>query len=94
MLFKRLYLGATSYVKIGWGISTVFVVNEGFCDRYCVTSTLFNLFILNMRKCTYMNIVDTTLYVLLFTDEQVVIASVTEDVYYMTQTLQEEWGIN
>jgi hypothetical protein len=100
---RSLYRESYSQMKIDNRVSEPFTVNKGLRQGCCLSPTLFNVYIDTAlktwsAKCKGMGIPigEQTLYTLLFTDDQVIVAADAEDVSYMTQKLEEEftkWGL-
>jgi len=80
-----------------------FDVTKRLCQGCCISPTLFKIYVEKVvniwkRKCSGVgyNVDNTTIYMLQFADDQVVMAQSKEDLDYMCQKLQEEyskWGL-
>ena len=91
-----------SKIKIGKQLSSGFYITEGLWQGCSLSPTLFKTYIQNalenwQKKCTTMGleIQDTTIYSMLFADDQLLIAQHNEDLEYMTGKLIDEyelWG--
>ena len=100
---KRLYENTFSKIKIGKQLSSGFHTTKGLRQGCSLSPTLFKTFIQNalenlQKKCAKMGseIQDTTIYTMLFADDQLLIAQDYEDLEYMTKKLIDEyelWGL-
>jgi len=103
MAIKRLYENFFSKIKIGKQLSSGFYVTQGLRQGCSLSPTLFKIYIQNalehwQKKCARMGleIQDTTIYSMLFADDQLLTAQDFEDLEYMTRKLIEEyelWGL-
>jgi hypothetical protein len=99
----RLYEKSFSKIKIGKQLSSGFYITKGLRQGCSLLPTLFKIYIQNalenwQKICAKMGleIQDTTIYSLLFADDQLLIAQDYEDLEYMTRTLIDEyelWGL-
>jgi hypothetical protein len=97
-----LYENSFSKIKIGKQLSSGFHITKGLQQGCSISPTLFKINIQNAlenwkKKCAKMGleIQDTTIYALLFADDQLLIAQVYEVLEYMTKKLIDEyelWG--
>jgi len=100
---KSLYEKSFSKIKIGKQLSSGFYLTKGLRQGCSLSPTLFKIYIQNaldnwQKKCAKMGleIQDTTIYSLLFADDQLLIAQDYEDLEYMTRKLIDEfelWGL-
>ena len=100
---KRLYENSFSKIKIGKQLSSGFYITKGLRKGCSLSPTLFKIYIQNalenwQKKCAKMGleIQDTTIYSMLFADDQLLIAQDYEDLEYMTRKLINEyelWGL-
>jgi len=100
---KRLCENYFSKIKIGKQLSSAFYLTKGLRKGCSLSPTLFKIYIQNalenwQKKCAKMGleIQDTTIYTMLFADDQLLIAQDYEDLEYMTKELIEEyelWGL-
>ena len=103
MVIKRLYENSFSKIKIGKQLSPGFYVTKGLRQGCSLSPTLIKIYIQNalehwQKKCARMGleIQDTTIYSMLFADDQLLTAQDFEDLEYMTRKLIEEyelWGL-
>jgi len=103
MAIKRLYENSFSNIKIGKQLSSGFYMTNGLQQGCSLSPTLFKIYIQNVlehwqKKCARMGleIEDTTIYSMLFSDDQLLIAQDYEDLEYMTRKLIDEyelWGL-
>jgi len=103
MAIKRLYENSFSKIKIGKQLSSGFYMTNGLQQGCSLSPTLFKIYIQNVlehwqKKCARMGleIEDTTIYSMLFSDDQLLIAQDYEDLEYMTRKLIDEyelWGL-
>jgi len=100
---KRLYENSFSKIKFGKQLSSGFHITKGLRQGCSLSPTLFKIYIQNasenwQKKCAKMvlEIQDTTIYTMLFADDQLLIAHDYEDLEYMTKKLTDEyelWGL-
>ena len=98
-----MYENSVSKIKIGKQLSSGFYVTEGLQQACSLSPTLFKIHIQKalenwQKKCAKMGleIQDTTIYSMLFADDQLLIAQDYEDLEYMTRPLIDEyelWGL-
>jgi len=103
MAIKRLYENPFSKIKIGKQLSSGFYVTKGLQQGCSLSPTLFKIYIQNalehwQKKYARMGleIQDTTIYSMLFADDQLLIAQDYEDLEYMARKLIDEyelWGL-
>lgn len=93
-----MYEGTQSNIKIGNKLSQKCVVNKGLHQSYCVSLTLFKIYISQTpiqwkRKYRGMciEIGKTCLYTLRFADGQVLLTNVKVQIQYMTRKLEDEY---
>jgi hypothetical protein len=97
---KRLYENSFSKIKIRKQPSSGFYIKKGLRQGCSFTAKLFKICIQNalenwQNKCAKMglDIQDTTIYSLLFVDDQLLIAQDYEDLEYMTRKLIDEYEL-
>jgi len=100
---KRLYEKSFSKIKIGKQLSSGFYKTKGLRQGCSLSPTLFKIYIKNalenlQKKCAKMGleIQDTTIYSMVFADDELLIAQEYEALEYMTRKLIDEyefWGL-
>ena len=97
---KRLYRNSFSKIKIGKQLSSGFYLTKGLRHGCSLSPTLFKIYIQKglenwQKKCAKMGmeIQDTTVYSVLFADDQFIIAQDYEDLEYVTRKLIDEYEL-
>jgi hypothetical protein len=100
---NRPYENSFSKIKIGKHLPSGFYVTKRLRKGCNLSPTLFKIYIQNalvnwQKKCARigLEIQDTTIYSMLFADDQLIIAQAYEELEYMTRKIIEEhevWGL-
>jgi len=100
---KRLYENSVTKIKIVKQLSSGFYITKGLRQGCSLSPTLFKIYIQKalenwQKKCAKMGleIQDTTIYSVLFADDQLLITRECEDLEYMTRKLKDGydlWGL-